>query len=42
LDLIPMGSVATVAHLGTSLIATSKNFEELISSLEDFGEIRKY
>ena len=39
---LPLGSVATVAHLGTSIVATSENLFELGTLLETFGEVRKY
>ncbi len=41
-DSTPMGSVCTVAHLGTSIIAISDDLPKLSESLEKFGEIRKY
>ena len=41
-DSTPMGSVCTVAHLGTSIIAISDDLLKLSESLEKFGEIRKY
>ena len=42
LDQIPLGSLATVAHLGTSIVAVSDDLDELETVLEKFGEIRKY
>ena len=42
LEQVPMGAVASVAHLGTSIIATSDDVLELSSSLENFGEIREF
>lgn len=39
---LPLGSVASVAHLGTSIIATSNNLSKLSFQLENFGEVRKY
>ena len=41
-DSTPIGSVCTVAHLGTSIIAISDDLLKLRESLEKFGEIRKY
>ena len=41
-DSTPIGSVCTVAHLGTSIIAISDDLLKLSESLEKFGEIRKY
>ena len=42
LDQIPLGSLATVAHLGTSIVAVSDDLDELETVLGKFGEIRKY
>ena len=42
LDQIPIGSLATVAHLGTSIVAISDDLDELETVLGKFGEIRKY
>ena len=39
---IPIGSLATVAHLGTSIVAVSDDLDELETVLGKFGEIRKY
>ena len=38
----PIGSVSTVAHLGTSIIAISDDLTKLSESLGEFGEVRKY
>jgi len=42
LEQVPMGAVASVAHLGTSIVATSDDVLELCSVLENFGEIREF
>ncbi len=42
LEQVPMGAVASVAHLGTSIVATSDDVLELRSALENFGEIREF
>ena len=42
IDRMPLGTVSSVAHLGTSIIATSEDIDALSSSLEKFGEVRKY
>jgi len=42
LEQVPMGAVASVAHLGTSIIATSDDVLGLRSALENFGEIREF
>ena len=39
---MPLGTVSSVAHLGTSIIATSEDIDNLSTSLEKFGEVRKY
>ena len=41
-DDTPIGSVSTVAHLGTSIIAISDDLPKLSESLEKYGEIRNY
>ncbi len=38
LDKVPMGAVATVAHLGTSIVATSSDIISLQTALSDYGE----
>ena len=42
LNQMPLGTVSSVAHLGTSIIATSEDIDTLSISLEKFGEVRKY
>lgn len=42
LDQLPIGSLATVAHLGTSIVAVSDDLEELETVLGEFGQIRRY
>jgi hypothetical protein len=42
LEKVPMGAVASVAHLGTSIVATSDDLLELRLVLENFGEIREF
>ena len=42
IDRMPLGTVSSVAHLGTSIIATSEDIDALSNSLEKFGEVRKY
>ena len=42
LEKVPIGAVATVAHLGTSIVATSNDLPSLRSTLEPFGEIREF
>jgi len=42
LDSIPLGAVSSVAHLGTSIVASSDNITELAATLEKYGEVRIY
>tara|TARA_B100001113_G_scaffold247082_1_gene203408 strand:- start:2091 stop:2906 length:816 start_codon:yes stop_codon:yes gene_type:complete len=42
LDSIPIGAVSSVAHLGTSIVASSDNITELAATLEKYGEVRIY
>ncbi len=42
LEQVPMGAVASVAHLGTSIVATSDDILGLRSVLENFGEVREF
>lgn len=42
LEKVPIGAVATVVHLGTSVVATSNDLLNLRSALEHFGEIREF
>ena len=42
IDRLPLDSVSTVAHLGTSIVATSDNIPMLVESLQEFGAVREY
>ena len=42
IDKMPIGTVSSVAHLGTSIVATSDDIFSVVNVLEEFGEIRKY
>ena len=42
LDEMPIGSVSSVAHLGTSIVATSEDITALVEKLNEFGEVRLY
>ena len=42
LDEMPIGSVSSVAHLGTSIVATSEDMEALVEKLNEFGQVRLY
>ena len=42
IDKIPIGAVSSVAHLGTSIVATSEDISSIVNVLEEFGEVRKY
>ena len=39
---MPIGSVSSIAHLGTSIVATSEDIESIIVNLEKYGEVRQY
>ena len=39
---MPIGSVSSVAHLGTSIVATSEDITALVEKLNEFGEVRLY
>ncbi len=42
LERVPMGAVASIAHLGTSIVATSDDLLSLRSALEGHGELREF
>ena len=42
LDKVPIGAVATVAHLGTSIVATSSDSTSLQTALSNYGEIIEF
>ena len=42
IDKIPIGAVSSVAHLGTSIVATSEDISSIVNVLEEFGEVREY
>ena len=42
LDEMPIGSVSSVAHLGTSIVATSEDMDALVEKLNEFGQVRLY
>jgi pantoate kinase len=42
LDEMPIGSVSSVAHLGTSIVATSEDMTTLVEKLSEFGKVRLY
>jgi len=42
LNEMPIGSVSSVAHLGTSIIATSDDMTTLVEKLSEFGKVRLY
>ncbi|MBE27773.1 MAG: hypothetical protein CMB06_01495 [Euryarchaeota archaeon] len=42
IDTLPLGSVSSIAHLGTSIVATSDDIPNLIDSLHKFGDVREY
>ena len=42
LDAMPIGSVSSVAHLGTSIVAISEDMDALVEKLSEFGEVRLY
>jgi len=42
LDEMPIGSVSSVAHLGTSIVATSEDMTTLVEKLSEFGNVRLY
>ena len=42
IDKMPIGTVSSVAHLGTSIVATSDDISSVITVLGEFGEIREY
>jgi len=39
---MPLGSVCSIAHLGTSIVATSEDIDSIILNLEKYGEVRQY
>ena len=39
---MPIGSVSSIAHLGTSIVATSEDIESIIVNLEKYVEVRQY
>ena len=42
IDSMPLGTICSVAHLGTSIVAISEDITSLTYSLEKYGEVRKY
>ena len=42
IDKMPIGAVSSVAHLGTSIVATSDDIPSVVNVLEEFGEVREY
>ena len=42
LDEMPIGSVSSVAHLGTSIVATSEDMTTLVEKLSEFGKVKLY
>ena len=39
---LPMGAVASIAHLGTSIVATSNDITSLKEALSDYGEVLEF
>ena len=42
IDKLPLDSVSSIAHLGTSIVATSDDIPKLVESLQEFGNVRQY
>ena len=42
IDKLPLDSVSSIAHLGTSIVATSDDTPKLVESLQEFGNVRQY
>ena len=42
LNKVPIGSVASIAHLGTSIVATSNETTDLKESLSEYGEVLEF
>ncbi len=42
LNKVPLGAVASIAHLGTSIVATSNETTELKESLSEYGEVLEF
>ena len=42
LNKVPIGSVASIAHLGTSIVATSNETTDLKESLSEYGKVLEF